>query len=156
MEKIPISSHGFKFLQEELKRLKNEERPKVIKMIEFARSLGDLSENAEYETAKDRQAFIDKRIGELETKLASCTVIDISNIKDKTKIIFGLSYEIEEIETGKIISYQLIGPEESDPDKGSISIESPLGRGVIGKMEGDEFSVRTPSGTKEYILNKIF
>ena len=93
-------------------------------MIEFARSLGDLSENAEYETAKDRQAFIDKRIGELETKLASCTVIDISNIKDKTKIIFGLSFEIEEIETGKIISYQLLGPEESDPDKGSISIES--------------------------------
>ena len=79
-------------------------------MIEFARSFGDLSENAEYETAKDRQAFIDKRIGELETKLASCTVIDISNIKDKTKIIFGLSFEIEEIETGKIISYQLLGP----------------------------------------------
>ena len=156
MDKIPISSNGFEFLQQELKRLKNEERPKVIKMIEFARSLGDLSENAEYETAKDRQAFIDKRIGELETTLASSTVIDISKITNKSKLIFGLSFEIEDIQTGEIKKYQLLGPEESDPDKGSISIESPLGRGVIGKMEGDEFSVKTPSGIKEYVLNKIF
>ena len=156
MDKIPISTKGFKFLQEELKRLKNDERPKVIKMIEFARSLGDLSENAEYETAKDRQAFIDKRIGELETKLASCTVIDVSNITDKSKIIFGLSFEIEDLDTGEIKTYQLLGPEESDPDKGSISIESPLGRGLIGKMEGDEFTINTPSGNKEYILNRIF
>ena len=88
MDKMPITPKGFTFLQEELRRLKNDERPKIIKMIEFARSLGDLSENAEYETAKDRQAFNDKRINELETKLSSCVVIDPNDIKNKSKLIF--------------------------------------------------------------------
>ena len=156
MDKLPISTNGFKLLQEELKKLKNEERPRVIKMIEFARSLGDLSENAEYETAKERQAYVDKRINELESKLSSCVVIDPSLIKDKSKLIFGLSFEIEDLDTGDIQSYQLLGPEESDPDKGSISIESPIGRSLIGKIVGDEFSVKTPSGTKDFVLNKIF
>ena len=146
MDKLPISTNGFKLLQEELKKLKNEERPRVIKMIEFARSLGDLSENAEYETAKERQAYVDKRINELESKLSSCVVIDPSLIKDKSKLIFGLSFEIEDLDTGDIQSFQLLGPEESDPDKGSISIESPIGRSLIGKVVGDEFSVKTPSG----------
>ena len=150
MDKMPITPNGFELLQEELKRLKNEERPKIIKMIEFARSLGDLSENAEYETAKERQAFNDKRINELESKLSSCVVINPDEIKDKSKLIFGLSFEIEE----KV--YQLLGPEESSPEKGSISIESPLARGVLGREEGDEFIVQTPSGPKEYILNRIF
>ena len=156
MDKMPITPNGFKFLQDELKRLKNEERPKIIKMIEFARSLGDLSENAEYETAKDRQAFNDKRINELESKLSSCVVIDPSKIKDKTKLLFGLSFEIEDLDTGEKKTYQLLGPEESNPEKGSISIESPIARAVLGREEGDEFVVKTPSGPKEYVLNKIF
>ena len=117
MDKMPITPNGFQFLQDELKRLKNEERPKIIKMIEFARSLGDLSENAEYETAKDRQAFNDKRINELESKLSSCVVIDPSKIKDKTKLLFGLSFEIEDLDTGEKKTYQLLGPEESNPEK---------------------------------------
>ena len=156
MDKMPITPNGFTFLQEELRRLKNDERPKIIKMIEFARSLGDLSENAEYETAKDRQAFNDKRINELETKLSSCVVIDPNDIKNKSKLIFGLSFEIEDLDSGEKKVYQLLGPEESSPEKGSISIESPLARGVLGREEGDEFIVKTPSGPKEYILNKIF
>ena len=156
MDKMPITPNGFQFLQDELKRLKNEERPKIIKMIEFARSLGDLSENAEYETAKDRQAFNDKRINELESKLSSCVVIDPSKIKDKTKLLFGLSFEIEDLDTGEKKIYQLLGPEESNPEKGSISIESPIARAVLGREEGDEFVVKTPLGPKEYVLNKIF
>ena len=100
MEKMPISPKGFELLQQELKRLKNEERPKIIKMIEFARSLGDLSENAEYETAKDRQSFNDKRVNELETKLSSCVVIDPNSIKNKSKLVFGLSFEIEDLDSG--------------------------------------------------------
>ena len=153
---MPITPNGFTFLQEELRRLKNDERPKIIKMIEFARSLGDLSENAEYETAKDRQAFNDKRINELETKLSSCVVFDPNNIKNKSKLIFGLSFEIEDLDSGEKKVYQLLGPEESSPEKGSISIESPLARGVLGREEGDEIIVKTPTGHKEYLLNKIF
>ena len=156
MSKVPFSTKGFELLQIELKRLKNEERPKIIKMIEFARSLGDLSENAEYETAKERQAFNDKRINELETKLSAAVVIDTTKIKDKTKVIFGLSFEIEDLDTGETKSFQLLGPEESSPDNGSISIESPMARAIIGKEVGDEFIVQTPSGTKEFVLNKLY
>jgi len=156
MDQLPITPKGFEMLQAELKRLKNEERPKIIKMIEFARSLGDLSENAEYETAKDRQAFNDKRISELESKLSSSIVIDPSKIKDKSKVIFGLSFEIEDLDSGDKKTFQILGPEESNPDNGSISIESPLGLAMLGKEEGDEFTVRTPAGPKEYVLNKIF
>ena len=156
MDKMPITPNGFQFLQDELKRLKNEERPKIIKMIEFARSLGDLSENAEYETAKDGQAFNDKRINELESKLSSCVVIDPSKIKDKTKLLFGLSFEIEDLDTGEKKTYQLLGPDESIPELGSIAIESPIARAVVGREEGDEVVVNTPSGPKEYVLNKIF
>tara|TARA_Y100000590_G_C15725261_1_gene1014988 strand:+ start:1773 stop:2243 length:471 start_codon:yes stop_codon:yes gene_type:complete len=156
MDQLPISPKGFKMLQAELKRLKTEEKPKIIKMIEFARSLGDLSENAEYETAKDKQAFNDKRISELETKLSSCVVIDPSKIKDKSKLIFGLSFEIEDLDSGDKKTFQLLGPEESDPNTGSVSIQSPIGSSVLGREEGDEFTVRTPAGPREYVLNKIF
>ena len=141
MEKMPISPKGFELLQQELKRLKNEERPKIIKMIEFARSLGDLSENAEYETAKDRQSFNDKRVNELETKLSSCVVIDPNSIKNKSKLVFGLSFEIEDLDSGEKKTYQLLGPEESNPESGSISIEAPLARGVLGREQGDELSL---------------
>ena len=156
MDQLPISPKGFEMLQAELKRLKTEEKPKIIKMIEFARSLGDLSENAEYETAKDKQAFNDKRISELETKLSSCVVIDPSKIKDKSKLIFGLSFEIEYLDSGDKKTFQLLGPEESDPNTGSVSIQSPIGSSVLGREEGDEFTVRTPAGPRDYVLNKIF
>ena len=156
MDQLPISPKGFQMLQAELKRLKTEEKPKIIKMIEFARSLGDLSENAEYETAKDKQAFNDKRISELETKLSSCVVIDPSKIKDKSKLIFGLSFEIEDLDSGDKKTFQLLGPEESDPNTGSVSIQSPIGSSVLGREEGDEFTVRTPAGPRDYVLNKIF
>jgi|TARA_Y100000817_G_scaffold142115_1_gene111331 transcription elongation factor GreA len=156
MDQLPISPKGFEMLQAELKRLKTEEKPKIIKMIEFARSLGDLSENAEYETAKDKQAFNDKRISELETKLSSCVVIDPSKIKDKSKLIFGLSFEIEDLDSGDKKTFQLLGPEESDPNTGSVSIQSPIGSSVLGREEGDEFTVRTPAGPRDYVLNKIF
>lgn len=156
MQKLPISPKGFESMQLELKRLKNEERPRIIKMIEFARSLGDLSENAEYQTAKEQQAFNDKRISELETRLASCVIIDPSKIKDKSKLIFGLTFEIEDLDSGDKKTFQLLGPEESNPDRGSISVQSPMGMAVLGKQEGDEFIVRTPAGPKECVLNKIF
>ena len=156
MEQLPISPQGFELLQSELRRLKTEERPRIIKMIEFARSLGDLSENAEYETAKDRQAFNDKRISELDTQLSSCMVNDPSKVQDKSKLTFGLSFEIEDLDSGDKKIFQLLGPEESNPDNGSVSIESPLGMAVLGRQQGDEFTVRTPAGPKEYVVNKIF
>ena len=137
MQKLPISPKGFESMQLELKRLKNEERPRIIKMIEFARSLGDLSENAEYKTAKEQQAFNDKRISELTIKLATCVVIDPSKIKDKSKLLFGLTFEIEDLDSGDKKTFQLLGPEESDPDQGSISIESPIGMAALVRQEGE-------------------
>ena len=151
-----FTKEGLKKLNDELQHLKTKGRAEIAKQIAEARDKGDLSENAEYETAKDRQAFNDKRISELETKLSSCMVIDPSKVQDKSKLTFGLSFEIEDLDSGDKKIFQLLGPEESNPDNGSVSIESPLGMAVLGREEGDEFTVRTPAGPKEYVVNKIF
>ncbi|MEM4409677.1 MAG: transcription elongation factor GreA [Candidatus Caldarchaeum sp.] len=154
-ERVPITPNGYRKLQEELKRLKTVERPKVIQMIEYARSLGDLSENAEYETAKQRQSFIEGRIQEVESKLARADVIDPEKIANKDRVVFGARVTLEDIETGAILTYQLVGPDESDPEQGLISITSPIGRALVGKRTDEEVQVKTPGGVREFIVLSI-
>ncbi len=155
IERVPITPEGYKKLEEELKRLKAVDRPEVIKLIEHARSFGDLTENAEYETAKDRQGFIEARIKELESKISRAEVIDPSKLPIKDRVMFGVRVTLEEIETDDPVTYQLVGPDESEPENGLISVVSPLGRALLGKQEGDEVRVQTPGGLREFVVLKI-
>lgn len=150
-----MTPNGHRKLQEELKRLKTVERQEVIKLIEYARSLGDLSENAEYETAKQRQSFVEGRIQELESKLSRAEVIDPATLKNKDRVTFGVSVKLENLETGETVSYQLVGPDESEPENGFISISSPIGRALIGKSVDDEVVVNAPGGVREFVVLEI-
>ncbi|MCC6712791.1 MAG: transcription elongation factor GreA [Candidatus Dadabacteria bacterium] len=155
MERVPMTPNGHRKLQEELKRLKTVERQEVIKLIEYARSLGDLSENAEYETAKQRQSFVEGRIQELESKLSRAEVIDPAALRNKDRVTFGVLVELENLDTGETVTYQLVGPDESEPENGFISITSPIGRALIGKSIDDEVVVNAPGGVREFIVLKI-
>jgi transcription elongation factor GreA len=155
IERVPITPEGYKKLQEELKRLKSVERPEVIKAIERARAFGDLSENAEYDTAKDRQGFIEARIKELESRIARAEIIDPSKLTNKGRVTFGVRVTLEEIESGDTVTYQLIGPDESEPENGLISVASPLGRALLGKQVDDEVRVQAPGGLREFVVLKI-
>lgn len=155
MDRVPITPQGYKKLQEELHRLKTVERPQVIKLIEQARAFGDLSENAEYESAKDRQGFIEARIKELESKLARAEVIDPSSLPNKDRVMFGVRVTLEEVDLGNVVTYQLVGPDESEPEKGLISVTSPIGRALLGKRVDDEVRVQTPGGIREFVILKI-
>ncbi len=154
MERVPITKQGFDALKRELERLKSVDRPENIKAIEEARSHGDLSENAEFEAAKERQSFIEGRIGELEYKLAVAEIVDPETIS-KERAVFGCRVVLENIETGEDVEYQLVGPEESNVDQGRISIASPLGRAIIGKKSGDEVVLQAPGGKRSYELVDI-
>ncbi|MGD8494268.1 MAG: transcription elongation factor GreA, partial [Desulfobacterales bacterium] len=147
MERIPVTKDGFKALKQELQNLKKVERPKNIKAIEEARAHGDLSENAEYAAAKDRQGFIEGRINELEFKLANIDIIETDKLP-KDRAVFGSKVVLENIETGEDVSYQLVGPDESDIENGRISVSSPLGRAIIGRKPGDELSLQVPGGRR--------
>lgn len=151
-DRVPITPDGFRKLQEELNRLISVERPQVIKMIEHARSLGDLSENAEYETAKDRQGFIEAKIQELKSKVARAEVIDPEKLPVKDRVMFGVRVRLEDIETGNTVTYQLVGPDESEPERGLISVVSPLGRALLGKRVDEEARVLTPGGIREFVI----
>lgn len=155
IERIPITPNGYKKLQEELRRLKTIERPSVIKMIEFARSLGDLSENAEYETAKQRQSFVEGRIQELESRISRAEVIDPADLPTKDRVMFGVTVTIEDIDNGNKATYQLVGADESEPESGLISVTSPIGRALIGKRVDDEVRVQTPGGIREFVILEI-
>ncbi|MBI4228918.1 MAG: transcription elongation factor GreA [Deltaproteobacteria bacterium] len=154
-DRVPITPDGYRKLQEELNRLLTVERPQVIKMIEHARSLGDLTENAEYETAKDRQGFIEARIQELKSKIARAEVIDPETLPIKDRVMFGVHVTLEEIETGNTVKYQLVGPDESEPESGLISVVSPLGRALLGKRVDEEARVQTPGGIREFVILEI-
>ena len=154
-ERVPITPSGLKKLQEELHRLKTVERPAVIKMIEYARSLGDLSENAEYETAKDRQSFVEGRIQELDSKIGRAEVIDPAQLTNRDRVTFGIRVTLEDLDTGDTVSYQLVGPDESEPENGMISITSPIGRALIGKEVDDDVVVQAPGGTREFVVLDI-
>ncbi len=150
--RIPITPGGYEKLKKELARLKNVERPDIIKQIEYARSLGDLSENAEYETAKNKQSMVEGRIKDIEAKIGLAEVIDPERITNKEKVVFGLTVTVEDIETGDTNKYQLVGPDETDPEGGLISITSPIGRALVGKEIEDEIKVAAPGGMREFVI----
>ncbi len=154
MERIPVTPDGYAAIRKELEKLKRVERPENIRSIEEARSHGDLSENAEYAAAKDRQSFIEGRIGELEYKLAHLEVIDPANLP-KDRVVFGSRVLLGNLETGEDVRYQLVGPDESDVGSGRISVVSPLGRAMIGRKPGDELVVEVPGGRRAYELIEI-
>ena len=149
MDRMPITPDGLVRLQEELRRLKSEERPAVIRAIAEAREHGDLSENAEYHAAKERQAFIEGRVAELEDKISRAEVIDPTKISG-TKVMFGARVQIVDEDTSKEVTYQIVGTEEADIGKGLLSVTSPLARALIGKEVGDQVEVQAPSGAKYY------
>ncbi len=147
--RIPMSKTGNQKLRDELNRLERVERSVVVKAIETAREHGDLKENAEYHAAKDRQGHIEGRIIELKDKLARAEVIDCSKVQSKT-IVFGTVVQLLDLDTEEEITYQLLGPEEADVKKGSISVLSPLGKSMLGKEVGDEVQTITPGGRREF------
>ncbi len=149
-----ITHNGKKKLEQELKKLIEVERPSVINAIEEARAHGDLSENAEYAAARERQSFIEGRIAELSSKLATLQVVNPLEIKE-TKVVFGATVTMENVTTGEESRYQIVGPDEADVAKGTISIMSPIARALIGKLEGDEIVVNTPRGEAEYEIIKV-
>lgn len=148
-DKMPITILGKTQLEQELKKLMHEERPAVIKAIEEARSHGDISENAEYDAAKERQALIEGRIGEIQSKIATAEVIDPKSIKSE-KIVFGATVSIVDVDNNEESTYQIVGLDEADVKMGKISIMSPLARALIGKKQGDSVIVQSPKGDKEY------
>ncbi len=154
MDRIPITRIGYEKLQKELRHLKTVERPNVIKAIEEARAHGDLSENAEFDAAKERQAFIEARVNELSFKLNNADVIDPETLP-KDRAVFACRVLLENVDTGEDVEYQLVGPEESDINKGRISIASPLGRAIVGRKPGDEISLQAPGGKRVYELVEI-
>ncbi|MEK9904189.1 MAG: transcription elongation factor GreA [Rhodospirillales bacterium] len=149
MERFPMTPGGLKKLQEELKRLKSEERPSIIRAIAEARAHGDLSENAEYHAAKERQSFIEGRIAELEDKTSRAEVIDPATMSGDT-VRFGATVKVVDEETDAEKEYQIVGADEADIEEGRISITSPIARAMIGKGIGDQIEVHAPSGARYY------
>jgi len=150
MSKIPLTVKGAELMRAELQQLKTVERPKVIASIQEARTHGDLSENAEYDAAKERQSFIEGRIVELEGKLANAQIIDPAHVDADGRCVFGATVELEEIGSGEPVTYQIVGDDEADIKSGKISISSPIARALIGKYSGDVAEVKAPGGIKEY------
>ena len=154
MERIPVTPEGYAAIRRELEKLKRVDRPENIRAIEEARAHGDLSENAEYAAAKDRQSFIEGRIGELEYKVGHLEVIHPENLP-RDRAVFGSRVLLENSDTGQETEYQLVGPDESDVEKGRISVVSPLGKALLGKKPGDELVIETPGGKRAYELVDI-
>ncbi len=154
MARIPITRNGYNQLHKELENLKKVARPQVIKAIEEARAHGDLSENAEFIAAKEHQSFVEKKIREIEQKLANSEIMDRLNSTDG-KVGFGSTVTLKNSDNGENVTYQILGPDESDIRSGKISIASPLGKALIGKEVEDEVKVQTPGGTRSYTILKI-
>ncbi|MGH8677195.1 MAG: transcription elongation factor GreA [Burkholderiales bacterium] len=150
MSKVPLTVKGAELLRAELHQLKTVERPAVIAAIQQARSHGDISENAEYDAAKEKQSFLEGRIKELETKLANAQIIDPTLLEVDGRCVFGATVELADLDSGDEVTYQIVGDDEADIKNGKISISSPIARALIGKSPGDVAEVQAPGGTKEY------
>jgi transcription elongation factor GreA len=155
MATIPLTERGFQKLQEELHRLKTKDRPAVIQSIAEARAQGDLSENAEYEAAKDKQGFIEGRISEVEAKLAAAQVIDPSALDAGGRVVFGSTVDLEEEASGEAVTYQIVGDDEADLKQGLISVSSPIARAMIGKEAGEVAEFQAPGGTRRYEIVEV-
>jgi len=152
MLKIPLTVHGAELLRAELHRLKTVDRPSIIAAIAEARSHGDLSENAEYDAAKERQSFIEGRIAEVESKLSNAQIIDPTQLDAEGRCVFGATVDLEDAGSGGIVTYQIVGEDEADIKKGKLSIGSPIARALIGKSADDEVEVQTPGGVRRYFI----
>ena len=150
MPTIPLTTRGAQLLKDELHRLKTVDRPAVITAIAEARAQGDLSENAEYDAARERQGFIEGRIGELEGKLSNAQIIDPKLLDAEGRVVFGATIELEDLITDKKTTYQIVGDDEADIKVGKISVSSPIARALIGKYAGDVAEVQAPGGVREY------
>jgi len=155
MAAIPLTARGAQRLHEELKHLKAVERPAIIQAIAEARAQGDLSENAEYESARERQAFIEGRIQELEGTLSNAQIIDPASVHTEGQVVFGATVTIEALDSGARVTYQIVGDAEADIRDNRISVSSPVARALIGKTEGDVVEVHAPAGTHEYEILTI-
>jgi len=155
MTTIPITRIGAELLKDELQRLKHVERPSVINAISEARAQGDLSENAEYDAAKEKQAFIEGRIKEVESKLSAAQIIDPSLIDADGRVVFGSTVELEDLETGQRMRYQIVGDDEASLENNKISISSPIARALIRKEAGETVAVITPGGQREVEIIKV-
>lgn len=155
MNKIPLTKAGAEKLRHELHRLKTVERPSVIAAIKEARAHGDLSENAEYDAAKERQGFIEGRILDLEGKLANAQIIDPTDLDVDGRCVFGATIELAELESGDSVTYQIVGDDEADLKTGKVSVSSPIARALIGKYAGDVAEVVAPGGVKEYEILEV-
>jgi transcription elongation factor GreA len=147
MDRFPITRDGYNRLRTELQRLEKEERPQVIQAIAEAREHGDISENAEFEAAKERQALVEGKINDLHSKLGECEIVEMSE-GSVDRVTFGSTVDLEDLDTGEKVRYRLVGPYEADLAQGTISVTSPIGRALIGKEAGDDVRVQTPGGVK--------
>jgi len=152
MNKSPMTVRGAEKLRKELEQLKTVSRPKVIKAIAEARAHGDLRENAEYHAAREQQSFIEGRIAEIEHKLAHAQIIDVTKLHAGGRVVFGATVELVNVDSDEEVRYQIVGEDEADIKEGLISVTSPIARALIGKLEGDEIVVQTPSGKQDYEL----
>jgi transcription elongation factor GreA len=152
--RVPMTSKGYQLLMEELKRLKSVERPKNVREIEEARGHGDLSENAEFHAAKERQSLLDVQIRDIEDKLARAQVIEVAKLSGN-KVVFGATVSLADGDTGEKVVYQIVGDHEAEPKDGKISISSPVARALIGKSEGEEVQVRTPTGVRLFEILSV-
>tara|TARA_B100000963_G_scaffold200072_1_gene174190 strand:- start:8016 stop:8492 length:477 start_codon:yes stop_codon:yes gene_type:complete len=155
MSRVPLTKEGEVSLKEQLANLKFVERPQISQAIAEARAHGDLKENAEYHAAKELQALMEAKISEIENALANAQIIDVKDIPVTGRVVFGSTIEIYDIDNDKNITYKIVGNLESDPDKGKISIETPIARGLVGKFEGDEVKIETPSGPLSFEIIKV-
>ncbi len=155
MQRYPMTPQGHEALKIELQQLKSSDRPRIIAAIAEARAHGDLKENAEYHAAKEQQSFCEGRIREVEGKLGAADVIDLSNINQDGRVIFGVTVEIENLDTEERRSYKIVGDDEADFKLNKISLNSPIARGLIGKRAGDEVKIQTPSGEVEYEVVQV-
>lgn len=155
MDKVPMTPQGYQKLEEELRRLKTEERPAIIRAISEARAHGDLSENAEYHAAKEKQAFIEGRIAELEDKTSRAEIIDPANMSGTESVKFGATVTVIDEESEEKSQFQIVGADESDIDSGRISVTSPMARALIGKEVGDQIEVLAPSGSRFYEVASV-
>jgi transcription elongation factor GreA len=155
MKRNPMTLRGAELLRAELKKLKSEDRPAVIKAIAEARSHGDLSENAEYHAAREQQGFIEGRIADIESKLSTADIIDVSSLSPAGRVVFGATVELADEDDGKRATYTIVGEDEADIRAGRIAYNSPIARALIGKSEGDVVEVATPDGTRSYEIVAI-
>jgi transcription elongation factor GreA len=155
MSTVPITVYGAQLMKDELQRLKHVERPAVINAISEARAQGDLSENAEYDAAKERQSFIEGRIAELEGKLSAAQIIDPKLLDAEGRVVFASTVTLEDLKSGDEVTYQIVGDDEADLKHSKISISSPIARALIGKYAGDEVEVQAPGGVREYEIIEV-